>query len=129
MGAVCQCEGTKQDEVLSFTPRPGPGADAVYEEKAPMQVPRVVAKDARIPPELMKLQGFWQTETDRQIMGEVKGINIIWDQIFNHHQSPLRLVGNGGLEMELMGATHKAVYDEAGSGRLRWSDGECWIRA
>mmetsp|Transcript_51855 Transcript_51855/g.93074 ORF Transcript_51855/g.93074 Transcript_51855/m.93074 type:complete len:129 (-) Transcript_51855:100-486(-) len=124
----CQCEGTKPDEAVKFTPRPGDVVNTV-EEKAPMQAPSAVsaqALKAGIPPELQKLQGYWQTENDRQLMGEVSGTTIIWDQDFNCDQSPLRVAG-GGIEMELMGAVHRAVYEEPG--RLKWSDGECWVRA
>mmetsp|Transcript_5583 Transcript_5583/g.9967 ORF Transcript_5583/g.9967 Transcript_5583/m.9967 type:complete len:123 (+) Transcript_5583:63-431(+) len=118
--AACQCEAVKPDEAVKFTPRV---QDAVREEKAPMGAPNALL--SALPPQLQKLQGFWQTESDKQIMGEIVGANLIWDQQFNYNQSPLRVVGNS-IEMELMGDIHKATYEE---NRLRWSDGDLWVRA
>mmetsp|Transcript_48826 Transcript_48826/g.79262 ORF Transcript_48826/g.79262 Transcript_48826/m.79262 type:complete len:130 (+) Transcript_48826:65-454(+) len=129
MGA-CQCEGTKLDEAaVNFTPRPGIDR-AFIEEKQRMQLqvqlPTAVAAKAGVPLEILRIQGTWQTEMDKQVMGTITGTNIIWDPVFNHNQSELRVVGTS-LEMELMGATHIGVYEEPN--RIRWSDGEYWLRA
>eukprot|EP00440_Ansanella_granifera_P036862 gb/GFBE01039990.1/.p1 GENE.gb/GFBE01039990.1/~~gb/GFBE01039990.1/.p1 ORF type:complete len:128 (+),score=26.59 gb/GFBE01039990.1/:1-384(+) len=126
MGANCQCEGSKQDETTKFTPRPSSDVVNAVEEKAPMQAPAVTSLKAGLAPEIQKLQGSWSTEADGQLMGEITGGTIIWDQVFNQNQSTLRVAGPSAIEMELNGMIHKATYDE--SGRLTWSDGEVWVR-
>eukprot|EP00930_Biecheleria_cincta_P069973 TRINITY_DN57642_c0_g1_i1.p1 TRINITY_DN57642_c0_g1~~TRINITY_DN57642_c0_g1_i1.p1 ORF type:complete len:135 (+),score=34.95 TRINITY_DN57642_c0_g1_i1:102-506(+) len=131
MGQACQCEGSKPEDAVKFTPRPN-AADVVsggVEEKA-MQAPIAVGasmkKDANLPPEIQKLQGEWRTEADKQRMGKIEGNIINWDPIFNHNQSLLRVAASSNIEMELMGTVHRATYEEPG--RLKWSDGECWVR-
>ncbi|CAE7645935.1 plekha8 [Symbiodinium pilosum] len=75
---------------------------------------------------MQKLQGLWQTQHDRQLMGEIIGSTMIWDQEFNHEKSSLKVLANGTYQMELMGSLHKATFEEPGS--LKWSDGEVWVK-
>eukprot|EP00930_Biecheleria_cincta_P076261 TRINITY_DN63473_c0_g1_i1.p1 TRINITY_DN63473_c0_g1~~TRINITY_DN63473_c0_g1_i1.p1 ORF type:complete len:131 (+),score=35.03 TRINITY_DN63473_c0_g1_i1:82-474(+) len=129
MGNSTCCEGNKPDDAVRFSPRRGPGDDVV-EEKAPMQPPNAVSAQAAkqgVPPEFQKLQGFWQTEGDRQFMGEIKGSNMLWDADFNHDMSEMKVCPDGSIEMDLMSEKYKGMYEEPG--KLRWSDGEVWIRA
>lgn len=127
MGNSQCCEGTKPDDAVKFTPRRG---DDAVEEKAPMQAPNAVSAQAAkqgVPQELQKLQGFWQTEADRQLMGEIKGAFMIWDTDFNHDQSTMRVKPDGSIQMVLMTEMYQGTYEEPG--KLRWSDGEVWVRA
>ncbi|CAJ1459251.1 unnamed protein product [Effrenium voratum] len=121
----CHCETCdKQEEGLKFYS----AADDEVADRAAMQAPQVLSAKARpsVPPELQKLQGRWQTQFERQAMGEIIGASIIWDQEFNHEKSPIKVLSNGAVEMELMGVLHRATFEEPGC--LKWSDGEVWVR-
>eukprot|EP00434_Breviolum_minutum_P012742 symbB.v1.2.011231.t1/scaffold751.1/size165343/2 len=116
MGANCQCgNGSKAEEVFKATPRHDDFVDPD-------------ASKVPVPPEFHKIQGMWKTEHDVQLMGEIRGSTVIWDKVFNLSQSKLRLASDGGFEMTLSGAIHKAKHD-VHLDRLIWSDGEVWVRA
>lgn len=117
MGNNCQCPGDKGEEVFkAFSPRHNDIVDAE-------QLSKVL-----VPPEFHKIQGMWRTEEDMQLMGEIRGSTVVWDKVFNLSQSKLRPAPDGGFEMILSGAKHKAKHDTSAD-RLIWSDGEVWVRA
>ncbi|OLP90865.1 Pleckstrin-likey domain-containing family A member 8 [Symbiodinium microadriaticum] len=93
-------------------------------ERSALQVPHALAaKNGSIPVEMQKLQGLWQTQHDRQLMGEIIGASMIWDQEFNHDKSVFKVVSKGTYQMELMGSLHKATYEAGGAWLLemeRW---------
>ena len=61
-------------------------------------------------------------------MGEIRGESFIWDSRFEDQSSPISVVTDGKLDMELGGGTHTAVYEEGPPALLHWSDGEVWTR-
>mmetsp|Transcript_38299 Transcript_38299/g.119581 ORF Transcript_38299/g.119581 Transcript_38299/m.119581 type:complete len:129 (+) Transcript_38299:132-518(+) len=121
--SACSCEGHKDNELSGFTPRPGGAHDMVM-----AAVPEKSRQKAALPKELERLQGHWRTETDVQMMGEIVNGIVMWDEAFNHPQTPLRVGSNGQIEMELMNTMHQATYHEGPPASLRWSDGEVWIK-
>uniref|UniRef100_A0A7S2JFY2 Uncharacterized protein n=1 Tax=Alexandrium andersonii TaxID=327968 RepID=A0A7S2JFY2_9DINO len=121
--SACSCEGHKDNELSGFTPRVGAPHDMVM-----AAVPAEKSKRKGLAKEIERLKGFWRTETDVQMMGEIVDGVVIWDEAFNHPQSPLRVGPDGKIEMELMSAMHQATYHEGPPAQLRWSDGEVWIK-
>mmetsp|Transcript_78753 Transcript_78753/g.209110 ORF Transcript_78753/g.209110 Transcript_78753/m.209110 type:complete len:128 (-) Transcript_78753:59-442(-) len=119
---ACSCEGHKDNELSGFTPRVGVPHDMVM--AAAPEKPRQKSK----PRDLACLSGFWRTETDVQMMGEIVDGVVIWDEAFNHPQSQLRIGADGKVEMELMNTMHQATYGEGPPPSLRWSDGEVWVK-
>mmetsp|Transcript_54584 Transcript_54584/g.99735 ORF Transcript_54584/g.99735 Transcript_54584/m.99735 type:complete len:146 (-) Transcript_54584:30-467(-) len=136
---ICQCE-KRDEEAATINENPGPGAELV---QLPVVVQGTVvdrsldsAKDSSDQKEeltgLAALQGVWCRDIDQQPMGMIKGEQMIWDDGYQHPPSPMKCGPNGEIQMELFGTTHRArlTDNEDGSGRakLRWSDGEVWIR-
>mmetsp|Transcript_29942 Transcript_29942/g.75439 ORF Transcript_29942/g.75439 Transcript_29942/m.75439 type:complete len:132 (-) Transcript_29942:343-738(-) len=125
--AACECEGNKENEVAGVRPPPedmvqAEGAAAVLEEKASDQLSGGLAN------ELQRLRGMWKTEMDGQTMGLIEGSEVVWDSLFNHQRSPLKVVAGRRIEMELMGQVHQAEIIDGEPLKLKWSDGEIWVR-
>lgn len=79
--------------------------------------------------QLHQLQGLWQSELDNRFMGEIKGHAILWDPgLFNEAETELFSTKLGSIEMRLMGSLYQATLENGLQPRLRWSDGEVWVR-
>eukprot|EP00420_Gonyaulax_spinifera_P007380 CAMPEP_0197945676 /NCGR_PEP_ID=MMETSP1439-20131203/126029_1 /TAXON_ID=66791 /ORGANISM="Gonyaulax spinifera, Strain CCMP409" /LENGTH=129 /DNA_ID=CAMNT_0043568931 /DNA_START=73 /DNA_END=462 /DNA_ORIENTATION=+ len=124
-GPACNCEGHKDNEVTGFSPRAGGANDVVM---AAMPQEKAGSGKAALPPQLDRLKGYWRTDGDTQMMGEIVDGVILWDEAFNHPQTPLRISPSGQIEMELMNTMHQASYHDGPPACLRWSDGETWVR-
>mmetsp|Transcript_31085 Transcript_31085/g.95576 ORF Transcript_31085/g.95576 Transcript_31085/m.95576 type:complete len:126 (+) Transcript_31085:125-502(+) len=118
--SVCSCPGQKENEMAGFSP---PASDVAM----PMQE-KAQGTRTGIPPQLERLKGVWRTDVDVQMMGEIVDGIIMWDEQFNHPQTPLRIGPSGQIEMDLMSTVHQAVFSEGPPAMLKWSDGETWIR-
>eukprot|EP00747_Dinoflagellata_sp_TGD_P167666 gnl/TRDRNA2_/TRDRNA2_192451_c0_seq1.p1 gnl/TRDRNA2_/TRDRNA2_192451_c0~~gnl/TRDRNA2_/TRDRNA2_192451_c0_seq1.p1 ORF type:complete len:150 (-),score=22.33 gnl/TRDRNA2_/TRDRNA2_192451_c0_seq1:237-638(-) len=81
-----------------------------------------------LPPEIVKIQGYWCRDTDGRPMGEIKQSNVEWEEGYQHDPSPLRVAAGGGVEMQLLGTYHRCILEEGPPARLKWSDGEVWVR-
>lgn len=125
----CNCESQKDKEAAAFSPRTGGGGDIVHPVAA---VPEEKEVGGGVPPEIAMLNGAWRTEGDDQTMGTILNGVITWDGAFNHKKTALSLIPGlreGNIEMELMGATHRATCVRLnGDVRLKWSDGELWTK-
>lgn len=123
-GTACECEANKDNEVVAYS--------TVMEDSVPLAIVEAKAAQstmATVPVgSLDRLQGRWFTEGDEQVMGEIDSGVIQWDSVFNHSQTQLRLLPGGAVEMELLGTVHRATYEEGAVAKLRWSDGEVWVR-
>mmetsp|Transcript_131955 Transcript_131955/g.329134 ORF Transcript_131955/g.329134 Transcript_131955/m.329134 type:complete len:178 (-) Transcript_131955:35-568(-) len=73
------------------------------------------------------LDGVWYND-EGQLMGSIVNGVIQWDAQFNHPETSLRVVGDGGIAMDLVDATHFAEFSQGHPSRLRWSDGDLWVR-
>mmetsp|Transcript_50674 Transcript_50674/g.117656 ORF Transcript_50674/g.117656 Transcript_50674/m.117656 type:complete len:125 (+) Transcript_50674:61-435(+) len=116
--SACSCEGHKDQELNGFSPRAGGPNDMVM----------AAMPDKSGAVSLDRLKGFWKTETDMQMMGEIVNGTIQWDEAFNHARTPLRISPNGAIEMELLNNLHQATYSDGPPPCLRWDDGEVWVK-
>jgi len=76
-----------------------------------------------------ELQGDWVNEATKESMGRIEGILFVWHPSYEAPPTELRAADGGTIDMELSGKKYRAVVDNSGPrSRLRWSDGELWIR-
>jgi len=78
--------------------------------------------------QLAKYDGSWHREKDNKKMGQISKAVMMWARRYEHPPSDLRLVGDGKVEMRLIGASHNGTLELGPPARLIWSDGEIWVR-
>mmetsp|Transcript_71756 Transcript_71756/g.207810 ORF Transcript_71756/g.207810 Transcript_71756/m.207810 type:complete len:129 (-) Transcript_71756:93-479(-) len=125
MGQVCECEGNKDIEVSAARPPPD---DVVQAPGAVVALDRKASPPGSVPQEIRRLWGVWKTEGDQQTMGRIEGQEIVWDNAFNYSRSPLKINPRGRIEMELSNKVYSGTVIDGEPLRLKWSDGEVWIR-
>lgn len=92
------------------------------------------AEYTRAPPELKAssplhvLQGHWARQGDGLKMGEIIGGKIMWDSLYQHEPTSIRVIDSTTFGMELGGLSHTGHFVSSPEPSIRWSDGEVWIR-
>lgn len=124
---ACQCD-TKKDQESTINEPPRFDPEVVQLPSGGSAVARSVPITPKAGEGIGKLQGSWRRQADDEPMGEICSGAVMWHESYAHPPSGLRIVNSGDVEMELIGQFHIAVYEEGPPARLRWSDGEVWIR-
>mmetsp|Transcript_43166 Transcript_43166/g.135666 ORF Transcript_43166/g.135666 Transcript_43166/m.135666 type:complete len:253 (-) Transcript_43166:30-788(-) len=136
--------GATWEELLNAAPAwevgpawvgPVPGAtpaDGAAEPRAsPVPAPAQTSAfrpDEKAPVELLALQGVWVDEATDGPVGRVEGAMVVWHRSFRTRPTKLRPAEGGGVRMELEGSSYHATVERGLRTRLRWSDGDVWIR-
>merc|ERR1712137_768035 len=68
-------------------------------------------EDYQQPSPLHWLDGVWYND-EGQLMGSIVNGVIQWDAQFNHPETPVRVVSDGGIAMDLVDATHFAEFSQ-----------------
>ncbi|CAE7695658.1 unnamed protein product [Symbiodinium sp. CCMP2456] len=80
----------------------------------------------RWPENLRRLQGEWHS-AEGSCVGQIQGGCLVWHRSLGAHPTNLFMEG-GRVLMEEESTTHSAVIDWGPPARMKWDDGEEWIR-
>lgn len=90
------------------------------------QAPRQA--DAAPPQPLRFLRGTWIDEANDTPVGKIEGAVVVWHRSFHCRPTKLQPAEDGSILMELEQVKHRATVEHGPRTRLRWSDGDVWIR-
>eukprot|EP00747_Dinoflagellata_sp_TGD_P169554 gnl/TRDRNA2_/TRDRNA2_198819_c0_seq1.p2 gnl/TRDRNA2_/TRDRNA2_198819_c0~~gnl/TRDRNA2_/TRDRNA2_198819_c0_seq1.p2 ORF type:complete len:150 (-),score=23.32 gnl/TRDRNA2_/TRDRNA2_198819_c0_seq1:109-492(-) len=123
MGGTVQCcaDESSKDKDVNLPPRLDLGV-----LNDPVAMPTLPEKD--LPKEIVRIQGEWCREFDGRPMGNIRGLRILWEEGYQHDPSPLSVNSAGEVEMILSDIAHTSIYTAGPPPRLKWSDGEVWVR-
>eukprot|EP00448_Togula_jolla_P002852 CAMPEP_0170613220 /NCGR_PEP_ID=MMETSP0224-20130122/24155_1 /TAXON_ID=285029 /ORGANISM="Togula jolla, Strain CCCM 725" /LENGTH=176 /DNA_ID=CAMNT_0010938805 /DNA_START=25 /DNA_END=555 /DNA_ORIENTATION=- len=133
---------------------PGEAASAPITSSSPPPWPDFVASEseegpAEVAQGLRLLEGEWFREEDSFPMGHIKDGHVMWNtKFYKHAPSPLKMMTLNSVSMEVKNVAHIGVVEqheeqvldttvepgmeransELRNLRLRWSDGEVWVR-
>eukprot|EP00439_Symbiodinium_sp_Y106_P074025 s986_g14.t1 len=80
----------------------------------------------RWPENLKRLQGEWHS-AEGSCVGQIQGGCLVWHRSFGAHPTNL-FMEDGRVLMEEESTTHSAIIDWGPPARMKWEDGEEWIR-
>jgi len=110
------------------TRKPAAEKEAVPQVPHPQEAPRNSSRRPEFPtPEnLKRLQGEWHS-AEGSCVGQIQGGCLVWHRSFGAHPTNL-FMEDGRVLMEEESTTHSAIIDWGPPARMKWEDGEEWIR-